>query len=768
MWSVSRRHPHLILTVAIAALAAGCSYTAELRLPERQAASSEILWADGTQLTRLHAEEDREPVKLGHMSPVLAKAVVAIEDERFYHHDGVDARGVVRALTRNIEAGDVVEGGSTITQQYVRAVMLGPERNLERKLREAVMAIQLEERYSKRAILERYLNTVYFGNGAYGVQAAARTYFGRGADAVDLAQSALLAGLIRDPGAYDPYTVPGAALARRNEVLARLEHLRRAPADEIALALATPLGVVPTEEESRYPAAHFVEQVRQLVLTDPRFGVSPEQRHRNLYEGGLRIHTTLDPKWQLLAEQAVGRVVSEPATDPTASLVALDPRDGHVKAYFGGPDFFGPALYAKWDLAGQAARSPGSTFKPFVLTAALDAGIPLSRTYSAPAQISIPQPAGAPSWKVDNYDGNGSGRMDLTAATVSSVNTVYAQLVTDLGAQRVADTAARLGIRSPLTAVPSIAIGSNEVTALEMASAYGSFAADGLHADPVFVTRVTDRDGTVLYEAPTRRERVLDETTARTVTGVLQKVVERGTGVNARIGRPVAGKTGTAEEWKDAWFVGYTPELVAAVWVGFPEAERTMRPPATRVTVTGGAWPAQIWQLFAGAALGETPASLFPVPATPSKPPPASTTTTTAPHTPLLSVVGMNAFDATRTLADAGYTVRNRNAPSRRYPPGTVIAQDPPAGRTLRARGTVTITIANGRPRMVAVPTLLGMLADEAGNAVEPLGLVLAVRVEAEPPPGDPSRAGRVWKQAPIAGTALDEGGTVTIWVNPG
>lgn len=764
---LSVRFPALRWIAALAAgavLASGCRYTSDLRLPDQQAVSSQVLWADGSLLTTLHAEQNREPVPLATMAPTLPAAAVAIEDERFFQHDGVDARGVLRALTHDVERGDVVEGGSTITQQYVRAVMLGPERDLERKLREAVMAVQLEQRYSKKTILERYLNTIYLGNGAYGVQAASRLYFGKDAKDLDLAQSALLAGVIRAPESYNPFTHPELALARRNEVLDRLATLHREPADQVAAARATPLGLDPHRDTGRYPAGHFVEQVRRFVLGSSAFGVTEDQRRRLLLEGGLRIHTTLDPKWQALAEQSVGQVISRPATDPSAALVAMDPVTGQVKAYVGGTDFFGPAPNAKFDLAGQGRRQAGSTFKPFVLAAALERGFPLTRTYNAPGSITIPIPGQQP-WLVNNYDGNGSGRLSLSEATVKSVNTVYAQLIMDLGPQPAVDLAAKLGVRSRLQAVPSAALGTNGVTVLDMASAYSSLAGDGLHADPVFVTRVTRRDGTVLYDAPTERHRVLPETTARTVTQVLAQVVERGTGVNARIGRPVAGKTGTGEEWQDAWFVGYTPQVVAAVWVGFPDAERTMRPPVTRITVTGGSWPAQIWQLFAGAALAETPASSFPSPARPTA---TSSTTTTAPNrAAVFSVVGMNALAAARTLRDAGYTVRLTTHSSREYPPGTVIRQDPPAGRTVKPGGTVTITVADGLPRSVIVPSVLGAYADQAAATLRTAGFEVRVVAQAEPPPGSAARAGRVWKQSPIASSPAEQGSTATIWVNP-
>ncbi len=759
--------------VAGALIASGCRYTSDLRLPQHQAVSSQVLWSDGSLLTTLHGVQDRQPVALSAMAPDLPKAVVAIEDERFFDHDGVDARGILRALTRDVEKGDLSQGGSTITQQYVRAVMLGPEKDLERKLREAVMAVQLEHRYSKRTILERYLNTIYFGNGAYGVQAAARRYFSKNVHDLDLAESALIAGLIRAPESYNPFQHPEQALARRNEVLDRLGHLHRAPAAALAGARAQPLGLSPPPTDGRYPAPYFVEQVTKFVMGNPAFGVTLDQRRRLLLEGGLRIHTTLDPKMQALAEQAAARVISQPATDPAAALVAIEPTTGQVKAYVGGQDFWGTAPWAKVDLAnidcyeaGRGCRQAGSTFKPFVLGAALEAGVPLSKTYDAPATLTIPQPGGQPPWVVNNYDGTGRGRMDLTEATVNSVNTVYAQLVTDIGVRPVLDLAAKMGVRSPQAPVPSAALGSNGATVLDMASAYDTLAGDGMHTDPVFVTRVTTTDGTVLYQAPIIRKRVLPEATARTITDVLQQVVTRGTGVNARIGRPVAGKTGTSDNWADAWFVGYTPQLVAAVWVGFPPDEIKMRPPTTRITVTGGSWPAQIWQLFAGGALAETTVSGFPAVA------PPSTSTTTQPAgsggTTLLSTLGQSVADATRMLRDAGYRVRLRSVPSRQYPPGTILSQDPPAGRPAVPGMTVTISVANGPPRSVSVPNVLGSYADQAATLLRAAGLEVEIVVRPEPPPGAPERAGKVWKQSPISGVVVDAGTTVTLSVNPG
>jgi penicillin-binding protein 1A len=324
-----------------------------------------------------------------------------------------------------------------------------------------------------------------------------------------------------------------------------------------------------------------------------------------------------------------------------------------------------------------------------------------------------------------------------------------------------------MGVRSQLLPVPSAVLGSNGVSVLDMADVYSTLADDGTQTDPVFVTRITKRDGTVLWKAPSVHRPALAPNTARRVTGVLQQVVARGTGVNAKIGRPVAGKTGTSEEWADAWFVGYTPDLVAAVWVGFPDRERTMRPPTTRTTVTGGTWPAQIWQDFAGAALAETPATAFPQPTADPPRPRAAPTTTTLAGSPLPSVLGMPALQGARILLDRGYRVKTVDVPSRRYPPGIIAAQDPPGGRAARPGTTVTIEVANGPPRSVPVPTVLGQLPDEAAAALRAAGFEVALRVEAEPPPGSPERAGRVWKQSPIGGTTSDSGSTVTLWSNP-
>ncbi len=791
-WSTMTRRTRslvapVVVMLVVMLVASGCRYTANLHLPSEQAVSSRILWGDGTLLTRVHGIEDRDPVKLAEMAKILPRAVIAIEDARFYQHGGFDVRGIARALTRNLEQGRAAEGGSTITQQYVRAVLLGNQKTLKRKLHEAVMAMQIEDRYSKKTILERYLNTVYFGNGAYGVQAAARTYFGTDAAQVDLAQATLLAGLIRSPNDYDPFVRPDLAVARRNQVVDRMQKLRKISAAEATLVRALPVGVIQRSTDIRYPAPYFVEKVKKFIFNDRHFGATVADRERKLFQGGLTIETTLDPKWQQEAETSLRGVLTDPS-DPPGAIVAIDPRTGYVKAYASSLDFFSvdPGYrfqdVAKLDLAnarsaaGEPIRQPGSTFKPFVLAAALQQGIPLTRTYNGPAHLEIPVPGSEP-FGLDNFENQGFGRLSLLEATVKSVNTVYGQLVMDVGPQKVADVANAMGITNRLDPFPTIAIGNDSVTVEDMASAYGTLASDGVHHPEIYVTRVTDRTGRVLYENHPAARTALSPTVARTVTGALQQVVQRGTGVNARIGRPVAGKTGTMDRRTDAWFVGYTPELVAAVWVGFPTPECTpdgrcqlvqMTPPRTRINVQGGEFPAKIWQIFASSALADVPASLFPVPDPPSASTSTTSTTTRPPIGPgLYSVVGRTVFSAVSELTQDGYRVEIVRKPSRRFSPGYVTEQSPAAGTGVRPGSTVTLTVATGPPREFTVPNVLGLLADQAAAEIERAGFVANVIVESEPPPGTAGNQGKAWKQSPISDDIADEATIISVWVNP-
>jgi penicillin-binding protein 1A len=559
-----------------------------------------------------HAEENRSDVPLEDVPLVLRKAVVAIEDERFYRHNGVDVRGIVRAIRTNAQAGEVEEGGSTITQQYVKQKLLRDDsRTVHRKLQEASLALQLERQYSKDKILELYLNAVYFGNGAYGVAAAAQQYFGKQVRDLDLPESALLAGLIQRPTADDPYDHPEEATARRSVVLDRMvanHDLTKAQGEE-AKAVPLHLASATTPAAARYAAPYFVQQIQDWILNDPRFGATKADRTKLLFAGGLRIKTTLDPKAQAAAEAAMVSVLPDAAKDPDVAIVSIVPNTGEVKAMVGGRDFFGSGSAAKLNLATQR-RQTGSSFKPFVLAAALAQGMSPTRTYAVPGCISVPDQT--PPYRPCNYDDSeAAASADLVEGTVHSYNTLYVQLMQDVGPDKGVQMARDLGIKSPLGAFVSAVLGSNDVTAVDMASAYGTFANRGIQVDPAMVTRITRPDGTVLYSRQPSGHRVLDEGVSDTVTAILEQVIQRGTATAARLDRPAAGKTGTADHHHDAWFIGYTPDLVTAVWVGFHRGQVPMEPPNTPINVVGGSYPARIWKAFMQQALAGTPATAF-------------------------------------------------------------------------------------------------------------------------------------------------------------
>jgi penicillin-binding protein 1A len=751
------------VVVALALLTGACAWqTPDLNLTGPAVAESTKIYAsDGSLVTTLHAEQNRETVPLSQMPKVLRDAAVAIEDERFWHHTGVDVRAMVRAAWADATHGKVVQGGSTITEQYVKNVLADRERTVHRKVREAALAYQLEHKLGKSKILEGYLNTIYFGNGAYGVQAAADTYFGEPADKLTLPQAAMLAGLIRSPNNYDPYDHADAAATRRTAVLDKMASLHMITDQEAAAAKATPLGAVHKQVSDTYPAPYFVEAVKQQILDDPRYGAgeSPAERQQNLFNGGLRVYTTVDLAKQAEAEQAVAKVLSKPATDPEAAVVSLEPGTGNVRAIVGGRDFFGGGGQAKFNLATQGQRPAGSSFKPFVLAAAVQQGISLHKLYPAPQTLDLPLPRGGV-WHVRNFEDEGGGTMDLVQATVHSINTVYARLILEVGPNEAVDVARRLGITSHLDPYPSAVLGTNDVTPLEMASAYAALDNKGTAVSPVLITKVTKADGTVLYQHQPDPHPALAPEVVDQVRTVLEQVVQDGTGVAARIGRPVAGKTGTGEQWRDAWFVGFTPELVTSVWVGFADAQRSMVPPVTRVKVQGGTWPAQIWQLYMSAALAQTPVTPFP-PAVPGA------SSDNGALKPVPNVTGMPADQADDRLGAEGFTAARVSVPNGDYPPGYVVGQSPCGGCLAPGGSAVRIEIGTGKAP-VRVPSVLGLSDTDARDTLRNAGFDAHVVVQQEPPaPDSAQRVGLAWKQSPAAGTTVTEGTTVTVWVNP-
>ncbi|MHB8511394.1 MAG: transglycosylase domain-containing protein [Actinomycetota bacterium] len=589
------------------------------------AQTSKIFASDGTLITTLHAEENRENIPLSQVPMVVRDAVVAIEDSRFYQHPGVDLRAIVRAFFRNTNSGKVVEGGSTITQQYVKNVLIARQRTLKRKIDEAVLAYELEKRYTKNQILERYLNTVYFGAGAYGIQAASHTYFSVDPKALNLPQAALLAGLIRSPSYYDPLSDPDASKARRNTVLQRMMDLGYITEAQRSSASATPLLLKPEPRQARYDAAYFVEWIKDVIARDPRFGKlgsTIADRVNALFKGGLRIYTTVDLNAQHAAEAASKQVLTD-AADPYNALVSIEPDTGAVRAMVGGRDFFSTTdPYAKFNLAVQSRRQPGSSFKPFTLAAAIEHGISLDHVYRGGSQITIDLPDGT-TWSPRNYESLSFGRyLTLREATIKSVNVVYAQVVRDIGPEAVIEMAHRLGITSDLADVYAIALGADEVSPLEMATAYCAFANGGYRVQANGITKITDSSGNVIWKWTPTKTQVLDPSVVTKVVDTLRDVVQYGTGTREQLtGRDVAGKTGTSEEYHDAWFAGFVPQMVTISWVGFPKAQIPMLPPYTRIRVVGGSWPGQIWKLTMLSELQGTPSIQFTTAATPTPTP---------------------------------------------------------------------------------------------------------------------------------------------------
>jgi len=575
----------------------------QLRQPER----TQVYDRQGRVIEVLKDEQDRIVVPLSRISPILQQAVIAAEDARFYEHKGVDDRGIVRAAVTNLLSGQVSQGGSTITQQLVRNSYPDlKDISIVRKVKEAALAAQLEGKLSKQEILHRYLNRVYFGAGYYGVEAASRGYFGKRASQVSLPQAAMLAGVIREPVSADPRQHRERAKLLRDSVLERMTQLGMITAAEAAKAeKQRPKIQKPRHVGGRYP--WFVDGLKRQLQEDERLGSTRESRTRRLFEGGLRIHTTLDRDLQLAAEQAVARW--RPPSGPDIALVAIDPRDGGVRAVVGGRDFKRESYNAALQGVG---RQPGSSFKTFVLTAALDAGISPDSVWESSGFDQLV--CGSP-WKVDNYEGGGSGPVSVRDATRRSVNGVFGRLMEKLCPDRVADMAERLGLPPipPNKRVPAMALGAFEVRPIDMASAYATLANMGVYHKPTFFEEIDHRSGKPVIEQPSKPERRISEALAWQVNDILKGVIRGGTGIAANIGRPAAGKTGTNQAYRDAWFVGYTPQLAVAVWMGNPTSQQSMYN-VQGVRVSGGSFPARVWHDFMAVAMANQEVMDWPRP----------------------------------------------------------------------------------------------------------------------------------------------------------
>jgi penicillin-binding protein 1A len=572
-----------------------------------------IYAADGSLLADLHGPINRQSIPLAQMSTPLKQAVLAAEDGSFYKHKALDFGALMRAAFKDLLAGRWVEGGSTITQQYVKLNYLGQQRTFGRKVQEARVAYQMERRLPKDQILELYLNTVYFGRGAYGVQAAALTFYGKNASELDALQASLLAGVIQSPSVYNPDVNPNNAEARRQYVVGRMEALGFVNTQQAA-ALRTnrpKLTPPPVPNTVAYKYPWFVDTVRSYLFQ--RYGEAL------VLGGGLNVQTTLDPHQQDLADQAVAKGLPN-SVDPYAATVSVDPKTGYVTSMVGGRD----NGTEKFNLATQGRRQPGSAMKPFVLIAALEHGISPLTVYNGPPQICL---AGwLPTCQVSTFENESFGSITLETATIFSVNTVYAQLIMQVGPQNVVNVANRMGIPGPawllptiagcrpagapgctahLTAEPSLALGSNDVSPLEMASAYATLANHGVYHEPKFVSKVTNGSGDVLESGPNPAKQAVDPNIVTQVNRILNEVVTMGTGTAANLGRPEAGKTGTASDYRNAWFVGYTPELATAVWVGYRDANQPLLNVEGVPKMAGGTIPAKIWAMYMKGALPE-------------------------------------------------------------------------------------------------------------------------------------------------------------------
>ena len=559
---------------------------------------------EGNVVDELHGVQNRYVVSMKKIDPTLQEAVVAIEDHRFYKHRGLDFEAIGRAAKENIANLSIQEGGSTLTQQLMKNTYIAQEKralpSFQRKFTEASLAWQYEQKHSKKEILEQYLNTVYFGANAYGAEAAAKTYFNKSAKELNLAESAMLAGIINLPGAYDPFNDPASAVARRNVVLDKMlqyGYIDKQKHDEaVSQELVLSRGRVKHQSDNEY----FLDAVRKELAR--------EYGDQMVYEGGLKIYTTLDPQLQERASTSVNEILYDP-NDPSAALVSIEPSTGAVKSMVGGSDF----QQVKFNLATQGQRQPGSTFKPFVLATAIEQGIsPASRYVSQPLSIPMPADSANPYYNVINYEDKYRGPITIEDATKYSDNAVYVQLAQDLGIENVVDMAHRLGIKSELDAYLPTAIGGlrKGVTPLEMASAYATFANQGIRMKPYLIDKVAqEKNGkeVTLKEPKLEGERVISRDVAAEVNKVMSDVGDFYGTKAALGGRPVATKTGTSEQYSDAWFLGYTPQLATSVWVGYPGDRIPMVNIRGYDKIDGGAFPMDIWTLYMQRAMLEYP-----------------------------------------------------------------------------------------------------------------------------------------------------------------
>ncbi len=731
--------------------ALGADFTHIPKFPER----STIYAADGKTVLATLYLDNREIVALKRVSKLARKAVLAVEDAEFYSHGALDWAAVVRALLTNAASGEVEQGGSTITTQLVKNAITGDtSTTFQRKFQELALALRVEQAYSKDEILALYLNDVYLGNGVYGIGTAADFYFHVPAKKLSLTQSAMLAAMLKAPEYYDPIDHPVKTRKRRNLVLDRMAELGMVAQEKIDRAKEQPIVLATDGPLELQQPPFFVTYITQQIIANDdgefdTFGRSEKQRRRRLYEGGLDIYTTLRSDWQAAAQAVAAEPYRVSAAHPDyeqtpdTAIVSVENETGAIRTMLSGRNYEQDQL----NLA-NSPRQPGSSFKPFTLVAAFREDIPSGSVFSTKSPLFLPEWTGNDCSCVSNAEGAGDGGYrNLWEATADSINVVFAQLILEVGPEAVVEAAHDMGITTELPAVPSLTLGTADVTPIEMASAYQTLANEGKHCTPFTVDHVMIDDDVVYQHRPHCRQ-VVDPEIAHLVTAMIQGGVQHGTGTAAALSPwPVAGKTGTTQDYSNVWFVGFTRQVSTAVWVGFPGTPDSLELYFGQ-SVFGGTIAAPIWHDYMARIMAGMPAVGFP---TPPAPP-----TGTVPD-----VVGMKAEKAQNRLAAADFTpkVEIVDDPA---PKGTVIAQTPEGGTGAQLGSLVTLQVSSGVAPIVKIPGVIGLAEDEARVALEEAGfLVEVVRIETD----DPNQVGVVFQQIPGGGVKAEAGTTVTLKV---
>lgn len=593
--------------VVFAGLGFGYIFAAYQSLPAvgnnmRPAVSSQVFDSHGRLITTLHSDQNRLPIDINKVPQNLQNAFIAAEDNRFYEHIGIDPIGIFRAIFANLTNRGIAQGGSTITQQLAKNAFLSQEQTLKRKIQEAMLALEIEHKYSKKEILEMYMNQIYFGQGAYGIQTAAKTYFNKDVNELTLTQCAMLAGLPKSPNYYSPFNNLNEAKKRKNVVLDQMVKYGYVSAAEAEDAKNQDLGLSKSHQSKEADEyASFIDYVSQQVAK--KYGDDA------LYKEGLKIYTTMDVDKQHAAVRAMRNLPNNYTdenglTQPQAAIVSIDPKTGHILAMVGGRG------QDSFNRASMAVRQPGSAFKPFVYLTALQHDM-------TPDTTMNDQPVTYGSWSPKNVGGSYSGTMTLSDALAHSVNTIAVQLADQVGTKNIIANAKKMGITTLDAKDDNLAMAlgglTKGVTPLEMASAYGTFANKGVHVKPTAIVKILDRNGNVLEDASTlekeeTKTRVMSEREAYEMTTMLEGVIDHGTGTAAAIGRPAAGKTGTTDDNKDAWFVGYTPDIVTAVWIGDDTGSHSLG------EIYGGTIPAEIWKDYMSSATSDESGGDFSAP----------------------------------------------------------------------------------------------------------------------------------------------------------